>query len=249
MNRNHWDNQGYFQPAFLICIGLLAVVGAAMLVADVRWQKEPLPLKKRLDELDKAALVPFKVVGEQRIENEDVVRSLGTEDYIQWILEDPCQPVGSAARKVMLFVTYYRLPDRVPHVPEECYAGGGYQLLDTEAVTLGLSLGQDQAPLEIPGSYLVFGRSVASMDLAAPKFPVLYLFRVNGSYAGDRDGARLALNKNIFGPSSYFCKVELVFNQSISAPTKAEAVAVSERLLALVLPQLTDVHWPDWPGP
>jgi len=224
-------------------------VGTAMLVADVRWQKVPLPLRKRLDELDKAALAPFDVVGEQRIENEDIVRSLGTEDYIQWILEDPCQPVGSGARKVMLFVTYYRLPDRVPHVPEECYTGGGYQLLDTEAVTFRLSLGQDQDPLEIPGSYLVFGRSVAPMDLVAPKFPVLYLFQVNGAYAGDRDGARLALNKNIFGPSSYFCKVELVFNQSISAPTKAEAVAVSERLLALVLPQLTDVHWPDWPGP
>ena len=158
-------------------------------------------------------------------------------------------PAGSSAGKVMLFVTYYRLPDRVPHVPEECYTGGGYQLLDTEAVTFRLSRGHGQDEWEIPGSYLVFGRSGVSTDLVAPKFPVLYLFRVNGEYAGSRDRARLTLNKNIFGPSSYFCKVELVFNQSISAPTKAEAVAVSERLLALVLPQLTTVHWPDWPQP
>lgn len=247
MKTTRRDDHGYLQPAFLICAAVLAFVGTAMLLADVRWQKEPLPLKKPLDALDKAALAPYRVVAERKIDNEEILKSLGTDDYIQWVLEDPCQPLGSGTSRVMLFVTYYRLPDRVPHIPEECYTGGGYQLLDTEPVTFELGPGPDGEPWEVPGSYLVFGRSGVAMDLMLAKFPVLYLFGVNGQYAGNRDRARMALNKNIFSPSSYFCKVELVFNQSISAPTKAEAVAAGERLLARVLPQLESVHWPDWP--
>ncbi len=243
------DNQGYFQPAFLICVAILASVGTAMLVADVHWQKEPMPLKKPLDELDRAALSPFRVVGEQKIENKEILKSLGTEDYIQWVLEDPCQPISSGARRLMLFITYYRLPDRVPHVPEECYTGGGYQLLGTEPVTFEVPSGSNRELLEVPGSYLEFARTGTSVALTVPKFPVLYLFGVNGEFAGNRDRARITLNKNIFGSHSYFSKVELVFNQSISAPSKAEAVAVSEKLLAVLLPQLKTVHWPDWPNP
>ena len=78
------------------------------------------------------------------------------------------------------------------------------------------------------------------------QFPVLYLFRVNGEYAGSRDEARMALNKNIFRKHSYFCKVELVFNQSRVAPTKEEAVTAGERILAVLLPVLEQEHWPDW---
>jgi hypothetical protein len=145
----------------------------------------------------------------------------------------------------MLFVTYYALPDRVPHVPEECYTGGGYQRVATEAVRFRID-GQD-GPREIPGRCLVFSASGTNLMLAAPQFPVLYFFRVNGDYAGHRDQARLALNRNIFSPYSYFCKVELVFNQAFATPAQADAVAAGERLLAVVVPLLERDHWPEWP--
>jgi hypothetical protein len=74
----------------------------------------------------------------------------------------------------------------------------------------------------------------------------LYFFKVNGQYAGSREEARIALNKNLFGKYSYFCKVELVFNVSSVAPSKEEAVAASEKLLAVILPILEQEHWPDW---
>lgn len=241
------NNQGYLEPAFLACAVVLACVGTAMLVADVRWQKEPMLLKKTLDNLDKAALAPFRVVAEEKIEDREVLKSLGTEDYIQWVLEDPCQPIGSGARAVMLFITYYRQPDRVPHVPEECYTGGGYQLMETEPIAFELGSGPPRESREVPGSYLEFKRSSHGADVMLAGFPVLYLFGVNGQYAGNRHQARMALNKNIFSPGSYFCKVELVFNKSVSAPSKAEAMATSERLLARVLPELETMHWPDWP--
>jgi hypothetical protein len=243
-------NSGYFQPAFVICIAVLAVVGGGMSIAQKKLglvlQKEPLPLKRSLDLIDEAALTPYDVVAKLKIENEEILKSLGTTDYIQWVLEDPGEPAESAVRRVMLFVTYYALPDRVPHVPEECYTGGGYQRLATNEVRLRAAASGQQR--EIPGRCLVFGTSDTNLLLAAPQFPVLYFFRVNGQYAGSRDGARVALNRNIFSPHSYFSKVELVFNQSSSAPTQAEAVAAAERLLAVVLPQLENHHWPDEQG-
>jgi hypothetical protein len=81
--------------------------------------------------------------------------------------------------------------------------------------------------------------------LAVPQFPVVYLFRVNGEYAGSRDEARMALNRNLFSKHAYFCKIELVFNQSPTAPTREAATTAGEKLLAVLLPLLEQEHWPD----
>jgi hypothetical protein len=74
----------------------------------------------------------------------------------------------------------------------------------------------------------------------------LYLFRVNGEYAGSREEARIALNKNLFRKSSYFSKVEVIFSQGSIAPRKEQAVKASEKFLAVILPILETEHWPDW---
>lgn len=251
MNNRADAIEEYFQPAFVICAAVLALSCAGMSVARQKLglylKKEPLLLRKPLDALDEAALAPYTVVAKRKIQNEDVLRSLGTEDYIQWVLEDPCQPSQSPVRRVMLFVTYYRLPDRVPHVPEECYTGGGYRRLDTEPVTL--RTGPPDAPRDIPGRYLVFESSGTTLLAGPARFPVLYLFRVSGEYAGSRDAARMALNRNIFSRYAYFCKVELVFNQAFTPPTRAVTVAAAEKLLTMVLPLLERDHWPDGAQP
>jgi hypothetical protein len=237
----------YLQPAFLICTAVLALAGVGMSLATQRLglylKKEPLPLKRPLNAMDEGKLAPYQVTAKIPIEDRDVLKSLGTEDYIQWLLEDPREPAPSPVRKLLLFVTYYRQPDRVPHVPEECYTGGGYQRLATNAVAL--RIGPAGSPREIPGRYLLFGRRVDDVSRAVPQFPVLYLFRVNGEYAGSRDDARMVLNRNIFSKYSYFCKIELVFNQSSAAPTREMAVAASEKLLTVLLPLLEQEHWPD----
>ena len=233
----------YLQPAFLICTAVLALAAVGMSLATQRLglylKKEPLPLKKTLDAMDEGKLVPYEVRAKIPIENADIRQSLGTEDYLQWLLEDPREAVQSPVRKLLVFITYYRRPDRVPHVPEECYTGGGYQRLATNAVALRIG------PSEIPGRCLLFEKTAQDVSLAVPQFPVLYLFRVNGEYAGSRDEARMALNKNVFSKHSYFCKIELVFNQSSAAPTRETATAASERLLTVLLPLLEQEHWPD----
>jgi len=237
----------YRQPAFLICTAVLALAGAGMSLATQRLglylKKEPLPLKKPLDAIAAEKLAPYKVSAKILLENEDILLSLGTRDYIQWVLEDPRESAQSPVRKVLLFITYYQRPDRVPHVPEECYTGGGYQQLATNAVSFDLGASDDSR--EIPGRYLLFDRVSPDASWAVPQFPVVYLFRVNGEYAGSRDEARLALNKSIFRRHAYFCKIEMVFNQSPAPPTREVAVTAGERLLAVLLPLLEQEHWPD----
>jgi len=239
----------YLQPAFLICAAVLATAGAGMSIAiksfGVYLRKEPLPLKKSLDLLNENDLASYKVISKRKIENEEIVRALGTEDYIQWILEDTDAAANGPVKKCMLFITYYELPDRVPHVPEECYAGGGFQRLASDSVTLEIN---NNAGFErkIRGKHLVFGSTKANLWQRGEKFPVLYLFKVNEDYAASREEARIALNKNLFRKSSYFCKVELVFNQTLIPPNKEQAVKAGEKLLAVILPILETKHWPDW---
>lgn len=247
MNRTRENKAAYLQPAFLICAVVLGLAGAGMSVAEKQLglylKKEPLPLKRPLDSMDETKLAPYQVVAKLSIENKEVLKELGTQDYLQWVLEDPCAPADSAVRNVLLFITYYELPDRVPHVPEECYAGSGYPRLTTDGVAFQAGApGQIQS---IPGTYLLFGASAGDVLQGGGQFPVLYLFRVNGEYAGDRDNARLTLNRNLFSKHAYFCKIELAFNQGRIAPAKAAAVEASEKLLRVVLPILEQEHWPD----
>jgi hypothetical protein len=248
MKVTRFDIRVYLQPAFLICVTVLTIAGAGMSVAVKKFgvflKKEPLPLKKSFELLDEKAFAPYNILAKQTIDNEEILKELGTEDYIQWILEDPEVTNDSPAKRVLLFITYYELPDRVPHVPEECYTGGGYQRLITEGVTFEISKAGFKE--EIPGRYLVFGSAKSDFWQSGGKFPVLYLFRVNGEYAGSRDEARIILNKNLFHKYSYFSKIELIFNQLLIAPSKQDAVKASEKLLAVVLPVLESQYWPDW---
>jgi hypothetical protein len=247
MSQTGHNRVTYLQPAFLICAAVLALAGAGMSVAEKQLglylKKEPLPLKKPLALMNEAKLAPYQVAGKLSIENEDVLEKLGTEDYIQWVVEDPRAPVDSAVRNVLLFITYYELPDRVPHVPEECYVGSGYPRLARDSVVFETGTpGQIQ---RVPGTYLSFGASATDVLQGGGQFPVLYLFRVNREYEGGRDDVRLALNRSLFSKHAYFCKIELAYNQGNIAPTKAAAVEASEKLLSVILPLLEQEHWPD----
>jgi hypothetical protein len=247
MSKTGENRAAYLQPAFLICAVVLALAGAGLSVAakqlGLYLEKEPWLLNKPLGSMDETKLAPYRVAGKLSIENKEVLKRLGTEDYIQWVLEDPRVPEDDAVRKVLLFITYYPLPDRVPHVPEECYAGSGYRRLARNDVVFHAG-GPDHIQ-SIPGTYLLFDASAGDVLQGGGQFPVLYLFRVNGEYAGGRDGARLALNKSLFSKHAYFCKIELAYNQGPIAPAKAAAVEASEKLLSVILPLLEQEHWPD----
>jgi len=240
--------KAYTQPAFLICVALLAIAGVAM--ERVHVEKVPFPLKKSLDLLDESGLTPYKVISKKKITNEEVIKTLGTEHYIQWVLEDSDAAADSAVRKCWLFITYYELADNVPHVPEECYIGGGHQRLASDSVTFYVNM--DGAKQKIPGRHLVFEDTSSDYWGMDTKFSVFYLINIKGNISGGyrntREGARWLLNKNIFSKYVYFCKVEWNFlskSEARTYPKKEEAVAAGEKLLGVILPILEKEHWPD----
>lgn len=239
----------YLQPAFLLCVAVLAAGGIGSSLAVNRLglslQKEPLPLKKSLDMLDERPLALYRIEPQNKlkIENPEIVKSLGTEQYILWILDDAQSAPESPAGKFTLFITYYGSPDKVPHVPEECYAGSGFEQLSGQSVTLTVDNGSG-FQRKIPAKYLVFSDKNASPGSGSGKFPVIYFFRVNDRYSGSREETRIALNKNLFQKYSYFSKVELAFNRSKKAPNKEQTVKAAEQLMSVILPVLEEEHWP-----
>jgi hypothetical protein len=247
--------RAFLQPAFLICAAVLAAASGGMSLTirtlGMHLRKEPLPLKKSLELLDKRSLGPYRVVSKNRIENPEIVRAMGTEDYIEWVLEDTEAEAGSPLRLCSLFITYYGLADRrVTHTPDECYIGVGFQRLGSEGVTFLVD--RDDGRKEMPGKYVVFSAGNSGQWSGDVRFAVLYLFHVNGSYTGSREATRFMISQNIFGRHSYYSKVEWKFYNTrlgqMVYPSKEEAVAASGKLLSAVLPVLERDHWPRPPG-
>jgi hypothetical protein len=240
----------YLQPAFVICVLVLAAAGAGrQLVIDrlgLFLQKEPIPLKKSLDLLDENNLLPFiiKPENKRKIEDNDTLKSLGTEQYILWNIQDTSVEPENPVSGCSLFITYYDSPDKVPHVPEECYAGSGFEQIESDSLTLKIDNGAG-FQRKIPAKYLVFSDKAATPEFSSGAFPVLYFFRVNDQYSGSREETRIALNRNLVNKSSYFSKVELAFNQSKNAPNRKQVIETGQKIMSVILPFLEENHWPD----
>jgi exosortase len=236
--------------AILLCAALLALCTAAVsaLTDDrgISRGKGALGLRRPLDRIDESSLAPFRIVSRLRIQDTAVLRSLGTTDYVQWAVQESTSDGIAAGQSVLVFITYYGRPDRVPHVPEECYGGAGFQCLGVESVSL--ELGGPGEPRSVAARVLNFGPGRQDAAAGAASIPVVYLFRVNGRYAADRDAVRRVLNRDFLSGQSYFSKVELVFgNGGDLPPDKARVLETSRRLLSLLLPVLERDHWPEWP--
>jgi hypothetical protein len=242
----------YAQPAFLLCVALLAFVAGGVSWVKSYFSlwlvKEPIELKKSLDDMDESRLAPFIVKDKIKIPSNDIVDSLGTQDYLEWVLVDSQAEQNSPVGSLLLFITYYGKADSVPHVPEECYTGGGYRKVSSDPITFELAnaaeLGSSSGR-KIPGRYVTFRRASSEVWSSRESFPVLYLFNVNRIYTNNRTDARFILGRNIRGKHSYFSKVEMVFNRADNPPDKETAIAVCEKLLDVLLPVLEQDHWPD----
>jgi hypothetical protein len=137
----------------------------------------------------------------------------------------------------------------VPHVPEECYLGGG-KILTELPKELIFSVPVNGKSQNVSARWLSIGNKSADIMQGDTTFGVLYFFKVNGVYAGNRDAARRVMQTNFFSKYSYFSKVEwYFFNRSKAEtpfPTKEDAAAASQKFLETLLPLLENDHWPDW---
>jgi len=241
----------YLNPAFVVCLSVLMTVAVAkeaiIHALGVHMVKEPIALQHSFDDLDETVLLPYEVKQKSVIDGE-TLESLGTENYIQWLLEDQDAAPTSPTRFCSLFLTYYTgNPDMVPHVPDECYVGAGTERLSAETLSLRIKgIADDKIGLQ----YLMFGKTSDSLLQKEEKFSVQYFFHVNGQYKPDRTQTRLALGSNWFCKYSYFCKVEWRFygmdSYGFVYADKEQTLQASKKLLERLLPELEKNHWPDW---
>ena len=227
----------FFKPAFIVCLAVLlsaAIAKEAVIrVLGVQMVKEPIALQRPLEEMNDAALAPFELKKNARIQNRDVLESLGTEEYLQWVLEDSEAKPDSPTRFCSLFITYYTgNPDMVPHVPDECYVGGGNERQTGGLVTIDVPRSDGDQRLDF--QYVAF-RNFDQKTMREDNFSVQYFFHANGKYSGSRTDTRLILGSNWLSKYSYFCKVEWKFygvgSFGLVYPDKEQTLEASSRLM------------------
>lgn len=243
----HDDPKSILRDRAFVISAVILLVSALGIQATTQWmklhfRKLELPLRKSLRDFDATRLWPYRPREKARL-SADVEEALGTKEYYQARLEDTGLhgDEGEIGRYVSLFLTYYTGdPDQVPHVPEVCYQGAGFEpagAYDRMLPMPGLGIPGDTIPIRV----LLFKdtRSIAPLYQT-----VVYFFSVNGAYLADRQRVRLAL-ADIRWKYAYFSKVELSFITA-DVPPEPQVLAVAGKLFNKVLPVLIHEHWQDW---
>jgi hypothetical protein len=231
---------------FLMSVTLL---GAAAVMAGPlarHWKqvfiKDPIPLRKPLHELRRTPLGPFRLVRDEQL-SASIVAALGTDLYVNRLLEDTRQPPTSPLRFVSLSVTYYTGgTNLVPHTPDVCMTGAGYTQKDAGYETLTVdSLAAGKT--EVPVRWVTFVKS-AVFNRAEPT--VVYTFHCNGAFTASRTGVRQRTT-NPIDRYAYFSKVEVSFTGAQGeTPGRKETLEAARSLFEYLLPVLVQEHWPDW---
>jgi len=230
---------------FVICALVLLIAGISIDTLAKKLQltfiRKPVPLKKSLQKFDAKKLYPpYKLIKSIKLES-DIVEALGTKEYLQMIFEDTDMEGNNVPGKyISFFVTYYTGGvDQVPHVPDVCYQGGGYDPIDSDNTYIelhGIGLKGDKLPVRI----LLFRDTKSEITQIKP---VIYFFSVNGKFKATRREVRLAL-ADIRERYAYFSKVEIAF--AGIQPSKEKAIRLTAKFLKKALPVLIEDHWQDW---
>ncbi|MCH7814426.1 MAG: exosortase-associated EpsI family protein [Planctomycetes bacterium] len=239
---------GLRHPPFLACVVVLvgAIIGAGPVAERLAivLRKQAVPLRQPLNRMDKANLGPYRFIRAYALE-QAVVDALGTDLYIDWEFKDERAKGKSPLRRVRLFVTYYTgRPDLVPHTPDQCWLGAGYEIKERGSRTLDLH-GADAKPLRVPVRAVTFQKSgIRHRDRPT----VVYTFHCNGKFVNGRTEVRRLL-ANPWDQGAYFCKIEVRFgrqDQTSIAAGREETIEAAGEFLDRVLPVLLRDHLPDW---
>jgi len=235
------------QPAFVICVLVVGFCAATLQVGAkalrVNFRKEAVPLRKAFSQMDENKLGPYKVVQRAQIP-EEIEAELGTKEYLQWVLEDTSVETKDPRRFLSLFVTYYTgHPDKVPHVPDECYRGSGGQIIGSNNLTITVPNNGTNSD-EIQMRVLQIQMSQRGMGLGSEVRTVGYFFSVNGDYLCTRTEVRTRLGR-LFDKYAYFSKVEMNILEPRDMSPK-EIITTLEKLAQHIVPVLAQDHWPDW---
>jgi hypothetical protein len=223
----------------VVVLGLAAVLaGPVAAKLDLRHSKLAMPLRKPLGELNDALIAPYSVVQRHTLDPE-MIDALGTDQYLSWSLEDTSVEANSPVRYCRLFVTYDTGGENlVPHVPDECLLGAGYQPAQAHE-------NRDIVVPKVPSFGNALPVRVCSFIKTAvfnrEEVSVVYTFFVNGEYTATRNGVRLLIN-DPRNKHAFFSKVEASF----WAASREQNVQAAGKLFDRLLPILMKDHYPDF---
>ncbi len=148
--------------------------------------------------------------------------------------------------RVSLHVAYYTgSVDTVPHIPDRCMLGAGFEMSRRETVVLPLPAGTspDIAAEGLPVSFAAFEDPREGANRSVNR--VAYFFHVNGDYEHDAiTGVRKRL-QNLFETHAYFAKIEISSTGPSGLTPDAEAGEAMTRFLSEALPEIEAIL-PDW---
>lgn len=207
--------------------------------------KQAIALRAPLASLDESVLAPYRVV-KRNVLDPMTLEALGTDMYLSWQLENETLPRKDPLRVAHLLVTYDSGGNNlVPHTPDVCWVGGGYQPAQPhENVELDLT--------SRPGNRSSAGKPILSVPARVCTFvktalrnrskqTVVYTFHCNGRFVATRTGVRILVNAPT-NRYAYFSKVELTFPRA----TRVQSVEGAAMLFDRLLPALVREHWPDF---
>jgi len=239
-----------WHPPFVTCVVILVAAavftGPAADWMNIVLRKDPVPLRRALAELNKDALQEYRFNQAHTIEPA-LLATLGTEEYIDWeFIDTTVTGAGNPLRRVRAFLTYYTgKPDLVPHTPDVCYRGSGYEIRKTGNPTLELQDARGE-PLSVPARAVTFVKSSVKYN---EETTVVYTIHCNGKFVNTRTDVRWRL-ANPADKGAYYCKVEVSFGREGSKHRRnagrEETIQAAEKFLARFLPLLLRDHLPDW---
>lgn len=254
-------------PAYVVSMVILVIsalsLGRAIDAMDIYLQKLPIypegnrKLRQILVETDN-----WHRIGTDLIETAEVVKTLGTDNYLSRIYATKDREFDLA---IDFHAAYYTgMVDTVPHVPERCFVGGGWQIaaessvvdipLDTSnwipapaedgadpLYTIRVSNANDVAPgqrIELPRGVTPDGgvrmRVTMFFDPEGRKVFSGYFFIANGGTVARSEDVRL-LAFSLNDDYAYYLKIQFT---SAQVDTAEELAQVAGLLLDDLLPEI-----------
>ena len=255
--------------------GSAAAVNAAIVFGGFITIKKPIYPEdgRALMAIGPTVLDSWVAVGPDLRENSEVEETLGTKNYLTRRYMRTVGPEADprAPRKTLqLHTAYYTGSiDTVPHVPERCMVGAGWQI-DTDPRTIALGLDRSKwvpdprdpeamkrgylrqrtgSKSDAPGRPVNLPSGIADTRMQVTRFIAPdgtklyagYFFVANGQIATTSfDVRRMAFDKS--AKYAYYMKVQI---SSVDVASEEELVSSSAELLNELLPELMRCV-PDW---
>jgi hypothetical protein len=248
-----------FLAAFVMLLLSAVGLNATVSFLQLHFKKEPVPLRQRFDEAMPTVIGSWIQVARQEKLDHDVENALGTTSdkylfctYInaaafkfkpeelltkfkgqplveQQKLAGQLRSQNPVAVLDVALAYYTGKADTVAHIPERCYLGSGFEMVNPKTESWGLDR-------DLNVRHIGFDKQI---ETGRP-VDVAYFFHVNGRYESDSLAVRAEL-QNLLAKHGYYAKVEL------SCPTNdREASAKSmQEFLKLALPY-AEAALPDW---